>query len=122
MNVLEEQRNILFEACKKIATDEKCPKWIADYLRDSVMKAKQVKEDFPSLDTPQETAQPDIPLQIGDIVLIEANNTSCVAKLVSECIPVDNIRLFDVQVVEGNKYNQKNTIFHNIPETFMRKK
>ena len=49
MNVFEKQRDILFDACKKIATDTKCPKWIADFLREEVMKAKQVKDDFPDL-------------------------------------------------------------------------
>ena len=48
MNIYEQQRDILFEACKKVATAQNCPKWIADLLRTEVMRAKQLKEEFPS--------------------------------------------------------------------------
>ena len=60
MNIYEQQRDILFEACKKVATAPNCPKWIADILRTEVMRAKQIKEDFPSLSTDQETPQEEI--------------------------------------------------------------
>ena len=122
MNIFEQQRDILFEACKKVATDQKCPKWIADILRDSVMKAKNLKdESFPSF-SDQETPQADQQFEVGSVVVIENNNTSCVAKLLNEAVPVDNIRLFDVQVVENSKNHTKGQIFFNIPETMMRLK
>lgn len=122
MNVFEQQRDILFEACKKVATDQKCPKWIADYLRDEVMRAKQIKEEFPSLNTETETTQADKPLEVNDIVVITNNGVSCIAKLVKEAIPVDNIRMFDVQVVQNDKNHNIGQQFYNIPETFMRRK
>lgn len=121
MNIVEQQRDILFEACKKIATDQKCPKWIADILRDSVIKAKNIKEEFPSF-SDQETQVSDQTLNIGDIVVIHSNGTSCVAKLIEEEDPIDNVRLFNVQIVEQNKTHQLGTVFHNVPETLMRKK
>jgi RNA polymerase subunit RPABC4/transcription elongation factor Spt4 len=122
MNILEKQRDILFDACKKIATDTKCPKWIADFLREEVMKAKQVKDDFPDLKDCQETPQTDAPFEVNDIVVVTNNGTSCVAKLVKEAIPVDDIRLFDIQIVEGDKNNQVGQIYYNIPETLMKRK
>jgi RNA polymerase subunit RPABC4/transcription elongation factor Spt4 len=122
MNVLEKQRDILFDACKKIATDTKCPKWIADFLREEVMKAKQVKDDFPDLKDCQETPQTDAPFEVNDIVVVTNNGASCVAKLVKEAIPVDDIRLFDIQIVEGDKNNQVGQIYYNIPETLMKRK
>ena len=122
MNVFEKQRDILFDACKKIATDTKCPKWIADFLREEVMKAKQVKDDFPDLKDCQETPQTDAPFEVNDIVVVTNNGASCVAKLVKEAIPVDNIRLFDIQIVEGDKNNQVGQIYYNIPETLMKRK
>ena len=84
MNIYEQQRDILFEACKKVATAPNCPKWIADILRTEVMRAKQIKEDFPSLSTDQETPQEDVPLEVGSVVVINNNGQSCVAKLVKE--------------------------------------
>lgn len=84
MNVFEKQRDILFDACRKVATDNKCPKWIADLLRDAVMKAKQTKDDFPSFDNCTETPLENHILSIGDIVIISANNTSCVAKIIEQ--------------------------------------
>ena len=122
MNVLEKQRDILFDACKKIATDQKCPKWIADFLREEVMKAKQVKDDFPDLKDCQETHQTDAPFEVNDIVVVTNNGASCVAKLVKEAIPVDDIRLFDIQIVEGDKNNQVGQFYYNIPETLMKRK
>lgn len=122
MNILEKQRDILFDACKKIATDTKCPKWIADFLREEVMKAKQVKDDFPDLKDCQETPQTDAPFEVNDIVVVTNNGASCVAKLVKEAIPVDDIRLFDIQIVEGDKNNQIGQIYYNIPETLMKRK
>ena len=122
MNILEKQRDILFDACKKIATDTKCPKWIADFLREEVMKAKQVKDDFPDLKDCQETPQTDTPFEVNDIVVVTNNGASCVAKLVKEAIPVDDIRLFDIQIVEGDKNNQIGQIYYNIPETLMKRK
>ena len=122
MNILEKQRDILFDACKKIATDTKCPKWIADFLREEVMKAKQVKDDFPDLKDCQETPLSDKPFEVNDIVVVTNNGASCVAKLVKEAIPVDDIRLFDIQIVEGDKNNQVGQIYYNIPETLMKRK
>ena len=122
MNLYEQQRDILFEACKKIATDNKCPKWIADILRDSVMKAKNLKDDsFPSF-SDQETTQAGQTLDIGSVVVINNNNTSCVAEIINEPLSPGNIRIFDVKVVENNKNHQIGTIFHNVPETMMRLK
>ena len=118
MNVYEQQRDILFEACKKVATAPNCPKWIADILRTEVMRAKQIKEDFPSLSTDQE----DVPLEIGNVVVINNNGQSCVAKLVKEAIPVNGIRLFDVQVIQNSKNHTIGQTFFNIPETYMTRK
>ena len=78
MNIYEQQRDILFEACKKVATAQNCPKWIADLLRTEVMRAKQLKEEFPSLSNDQESHVPDQPLQVNEIVVINNNGARCV--------------------------------------------
>lgn len=122
MNIYEQQRDILFEACKKVATAPNCPKWIADILRTEVMRAKQIKEDFPSLSTDQETPQEDVPLEVGSVVVINNNGQSCVAKLAKEAIPVNGIRLFDVQVIQNSKNHTIGQTFFNIPETYMTRK
>lgn len=122
MSAFEQQRDILFEACKKIATDQKCPKWIADILRDAVIKAKNIKDEFPTFDTDQKTTLSDQPLQIGDVVIVNNNNTSCVAKLIEEEMSPGDIRIFNIQVVEGNNNHMIGQIFHNVPETMMRRK
>ena len=74
MSVEKEQRDILFEACRHIATNKRTPEWIAGYLTQAVMKAKAaVNTDFPeSLDAPAEVKQqPQVkrePLKVGDVV------------------------------------------------------
>jgi hypothetical protein len=45
-----------------------------------------------------------------------------VAKLIEEDDVIDNVRLFNVQVVEANKNHQVGAVFHNVPETLMRRK
>jgi hypothetical protein len=122
MNVYEQQRDILFEACKKIATAPNCPKWIADILRTEVMRAKQIKEDFPELKEAQEVPQEGQQLEVGSVVVITNNGQSCVAKLTKEAIPVDGVRLFDVQVVENTPNHSIGQTFFNIPETLMKRK
>lgn len=122
MNVYEQQRDILFEACKKIATAQNCPKWIADILRTEVMRAKQIKEDFPELKEAQEVPQEGQQLEVGSVVVITNNGQSCVAKLTKEAIPVDGVRLFDVQVVENTPNHSIGQTFFNIPETLMKRK
>lgn len=112
------QRDILFEACKKVATNKKCPPWISEILRNAVMEAKNLKEEFPSFDETEPEVQT---LNLNDIVIIESNKTSCKAKLIEETDTIQNIRMFNVQVIETNANHQKGQIFHNIPETFMRK-
>ena len=123
MNILEEQRNILFEACKKIATDQKCPKWIADYLRDQVMLAKQVKEkvEFPDLEDKEKEPVVDKPIEVNDTVIVTNNGCTCTALIIAECIPVDNTRLFDIKIVKGDSNNLVNQIYTNIPETMMKR-
>lgn len=119
-SLFEKQRDILFEACKKIATDKRCPEWISNLLRDEVMKAKQLKEDFPSFD--DDKPIDNTPLKEGDVVIVNSNNTSCKAKLLNKAISPDpNVDLWDVQVVENNKTHVIGTIFHNIPNTMIRK-
>jgi hypothetical protein len=86
------------------------------------MKAKQTKEEFPSLDNSSESHAAALPLQIGDIVVITNNNTSCVAKIIEEPPFPGDIRIFNVQVTENNKNHNIGQIFHNVPETFMRRK
>ena len=122
MNIYEQQRDILFEACKKVATAQNCPKWIADILRTEVMRAKQIKEDFPTLSTAQETHKEDAHLEVGDVVVINNNGQSCVAKLIKEAIPVNGIRLFDIQVIQNSKNHTIGQTFFNIPETYMTRK
>lgn len=111
------QRDILFDACKKVATNNKCPAWIAEILKKSVMEAKNLKEEFPDFEPEIDNS----PIEINDIVKIEANNTSCKAKIIEETDTVQNIRMFHVQVIESNANHQKGQLFHNIPESFMTK-
>jgi len=75
MSKEKEQRDILFEACRHIATNKRTPEWIAGYLTQAVMKAKAVVDsDFPeSLDDPAPTHTQvkqvnREPLKVGDVV------------------------------------------------------
>lgn len=112
----QKQRDILFEACKKIATHKNCPAWIETIIRNAVAEAKSIKEEFEGFDTPVTDLRP---FEIGDVCKSNRPNDKCKYKIISEHDPIEGIRLFTIQILEGDINNPVGLMVPNVPETFL---
>ena len=45
IEIIRNQRDILFNACKSVVKDKKCPDWIAKVLTTAALNAKQLQKD-----------------------------------------------------------------------------
>lgn len=116
-DVIKKQRDILFEACKQIATNKRCPDWIAGALKNAVLEARKIEaEDFPDLSVPVKLSGP---IQVGDYVMANLYGTECKYYVSIETEPVEGVRLFHLQFVEGE--NRGRNVSYNVPETMLRK-
>lgn len=116
-DVIRKQRDVLFEACKQIATNKRCPDWIAGALKSAVLEARKLEqEDFPELST---EIKPTSPIQVGDYVTANLYGSECKYYVSIESDTVEGVRLFHLQYVEGN--NKGRNISYNVPETMLKK-
>lgn len=113
----EKQRDILYNAMKKIATSKNCPDWIEKIIRQAVQEARNIetkKEEFPALSKANE------PLNIDDMVETTAKD-ECVYKIIEEVDPIEGVRLFNIRVETGDINNMVGQVYHNVPETMLRR-
>lgn len=113
------QRDILFEVCKQIATNKRTPGWIQGMLREAVEKAKNVPDDVfdGGLDKPIDSNEP---FKVGDVAYCtHLDNVLYKFKITSETDTVDGVRLFNVQVIDGNGPHAGRAVY-NMPETWLR--
>lgn len=111
------QRDILFELCKDIAMNKRTPDWIKKQIYQGVKKARDVKEEFPSLeDKPIENR----PLKVGDKAYSETlDNSPYMFEIVAEKDPVQGVRLFDVRIISGKGPRMVGSVVFNMPETWL---
>lgn len=121
MSKAEKQRDILFEACKKIATNKRTPDWISGALTQAVMAAKAVQDDIwdEGLNSIIEP-KVQLPPAIGKLAHIDMlDNLPYKIKLLSESEEVEGVRLWHVQIVEGTGPHKVGAIVYNVPETWI---
>lgn len=119
MNILEEQRNILFEACKSVATNNRCPEWISKILREAVLKAKGLKEEFPMID--ESKIDTSTPIEVGDAVISSDPKDHCMYRVTEFTDIVQNEQLCTVVIIKGDVQNPINTLVHNVALYKLRK-
>lgn len=118
-DVIRKQRDILFEACKQVATNKRCPDWIAGALKTAVLEARKIEqEDFPELGNDQPKID-NSAIKVGDYVTANLYGTECKYYVSIESNTVEGIRLFHLQFVEGE--NRGRNVSYNVPETMLRK-
>lgn len=116
MSFEAEQRDLLFEAIKKVATDRRTPGWILDVLSKAAMDAKNLARKIPdSLDDDKVSSTKS--LEVGSLARNIDKSDKCVYKILDLSTEVQGIRLFNVQIVEGNTKNPAGMLIHNVPET-----
>lgn len=116
MNKAEKQRDILFEACKEIATNKRTPEWISGILTQAVKTARQVKDDFWEEgigDKKQETyKEPQVGLK-GKIDMLD--NTPYYVEILKEAEEVEGIKLFHIRILNGKGPHAIGSIVYNVP-------
>lgn len=118
IDIVRQQRDILFNACKNIATDKKCPDWISKILTTAAMNAKK-------LQNVEHVAQQDSAyalsdrLEVGAIVKSNVKNDTCIYKIIKEGLVVQDVQLYDVQILKGDKKNPEGHIVYNVPATML---
>lgn len=118
IDILTEQRRVLLETLKTIATDKRTPNWISDHCRDGAKKAKNVElENGTTIKTEN---PPEIlsPIQIGDLVKnVDSKDTTIFEVLELSC-ELDGVKLWNLRVMSGD---MNGVIIHNIPGTKLNK-
>lgn len=126
ISIEQQQNRILVEAIRKIATNPRTPNWIKNPLVDAVKEAKALKLSTPKVvqkTAPEEPIEPEeeIALEVGCLCVDALESTdTCQYLIIREGLVIDNIQLFDVRVVKGDKKTPKGTVMHNVPSTYLR--
>lgn len=119
MDVRLEQLNILMNEIRVVISNKNCPEWIIKRLGEGVKKAKAVKEtDEPTVSQyePDYTSRPFV---VGENVISNIDDGNCVYEIVEQQDPIDNVNLFVLKIIKGNKNNPPATLIHNVPETML---
>lgn len=118
IETIRQQRDILFNACKNVAKDKKCPDWISKILTNAAMNAKK-------LQNVDNTAKQDNAyglsdrLEVGALVKSNVKNDMCIYKILKEGLVIQDVQLYDVQIVKGNEKNPEGHIVYNVPATML---
>lgn len=117
IEIIRQQRDMLFEACKSVATNKKCPDWISKILSQAAMNAKKIQKE---LDADSSTeVQISKTLELNAIVRNKQKNDTCLYKIINVGPVIQDVQLFDVVIVKGNKTNPEGSVIHNVPETML---
>lgn len=116
IDIIRSQRDILFEACKKVATNKKCPDWISKILSDAAIQSKklqntevEITSDFTLSDK----------IEIGAIVASNKYNDKCIYRITAEGPIVQGVQLYELVVIKGNKDNPEGSVLYNVPENWL---
>lgn len=113
IEIIRNQRDILFNACKSVVKDKKCPDWISKVLTTAAINAKQLQKDV--------VVKTEIPLsnelKIDAIVKSNIAKDNCIYKIVNVGPEIQGIQLYDVVIVKGNANNPEGSVIHNVPST-----
>lgn len=130
MSLEKEQRDILFDACRSIATNKRTPEWISGYLTQAVMKCKQLAErqSFPeSLDSPNSENRPlasSEPLKVGDRVKTKMfDKTEYTMTIVKDDGILDDVQLWSCGEIEGHgkRADIPGYVIPNVPSHWLKK-
>lgn len=117
VDILTEQRRVLLETLKTIATDKRTPDWISNHCRDGAKKAKNLENDV-NLKTEKPPQEINIPISIGDLVKNIDEKDQTIFEVLELSCEMDGIKLWDLRVMNGS---MNGVIIHNIPSIKLKK-
>lgn len=116
LEIIRQQRDTLFNACKSVATNKKCPDWISKILSQAAMNAKKIQENT---EIESNEFQLSKTLELNAIVKSNQKNDTCVYKIINVGMIIQDVQLYDVVIVKGNSKNPEGCVIHNVPATML---
>ena len=114
------QRDILFNACKAIATNKRTPEWIQKYLIAEVTKAKNV-DATDDISTLELDAPKPHEFKVDEIVsTTKIDKTEYKMKIKSEGSVIDGVKLWNCVIVAGDGPRGIGYEIPNVPETWLK--
>jgi hypothetical protein len=113
IEIIRNQRDILFNACKSVVKDKKCPDWISKVLTTAALNAKQLQKDVVVKTEMLLSTE----LKLDAIVRSNISKDNCIYKIVKVGPEIQGVQLYDVVIVKGNANNPENSVIHNVPST-----
>lgn len=117
IDIIRAQRDILFNAAKKVATNHKCPDWISKILSDAVLQSKKLQNSDNIEITADTTLSKTI--EVGATVKSNKENDTCVYKITEEGPVIQGVKLYTLVIIKGNKDNPEGHVLYNVPENWL---
>lgn len=118
IDIIRAQRDVLFEATKKVAMHKNCPDWIAKILSEAVVKSRKLQQEKTeaTVETVEQIPQK---LEVNSIVRSNIPKDVCRYKIEKIGPVIKGVQLFDVSIIKGDLKNPVGTIVHNVPATML---
>ena len=120
-SIKTEQLNILLGGIKKVVSNKNCPEWVAKALTQAVKTAKELNtEREPVPDSALREIDYTLrPYKVDDLVASNIQGDTCLYQIIGQSDPINNINLYTLKIIEGNKTNPPGSIAYNVPETMI---
>lgn len=115
LELVKQQRTILLEALKTIATNTKTPKWISELCKREVTKARSLSTT--EQEPVQYTGAQNASFEPGDIVRPVDETDKCVYQIVSLSTNIEGVNLWNIRILKGDRNNPVGFVVSNVPET-----
>lgn len=127
MSIERQQNRVLVEAIRKVVTNPRTPGWVKRPLTEAVKEAKALKPSEPTAVQRATAVQREEPEQLFwppyvGAECVDALNPKdeCLYKILREGIVIDQIQLYDVQVLKGDSKTPPGVIMHNVPSNYLK--
>ena len=106
IEIIRNQRDILFNACKLVVKDKKCPDWISNVLTTAALNAKQLQKDVVVKTEMLLSTE----LKLDAIVRSNIIKDDCIYKIIKVGPEIQGVQLYDVVIVKGNANNPESRV------------
>lgn len=121
MSIERQQNRMLVEAIRKVVTNPRTPGWIKNPLTEAVKEAKALKPTETTVVQKEEPEQEFWPPYVGaECVDALDPKDKCLYKIMRKGIVIDQIQLYDVQVLKGDSKTPPGVIMHNVPSNYLK--
>lgn len=116
LELVRKQRAILSDTLKEIATNNRTPSWISELCRVGVSKARALELDKNCSCVHEKKGEKQSPIVPGDIVRGTDPSDKCSYQVVSLSTTIDNVNLWNIRILKGDKNSPAGLIVNNVPE------